>query len=249
MAGESSLADQVKTLQGYMGKFAKAIKDLTERVKVIEEKRTEDEDKDIKEIVETQRVIDEILVSNSDAIKRLNRELLKAQEANAKKSSETVNVDAAQHEIVRNHNKRKCRYYNRGHCKYRDRCKFNHSEHICQVYLDSGKCEVKNCVDRHPKVCKFWTKSKSGCIRKTSCDFLHVTLAKDDQREKEEPGYYNCVGCRCDWTDKSCVIEHVINDHRVYFCLNCEDWVKDKSKVLDKNWTMFDERGNLRYDV
>ena len=85
MAGESSLADQVKTLQGYMGKFAKAIKDLTERVKVIEEKRTEDEDKDIKEIVETQRVIDEILVSNSDAIKRLNRELLKAQEANAKK--------------------------------------------------------------------------------------------------------------------------------------------------------------------
>ena len=85
MVGESSLADQVKTLQGYMGKFAKAIKDLTERVKVIEEKRTEDEDKDIKEIVETQRVIDEILVSNSDAIKRLNRELLKAQEANAKK--------------------------------------------------------------------------------------------------------------------------------------------------------------------
>ena len=64
MAGESSMADQVKTLQGYMGKFAKAIKDLTERVKVIEEKRTEDEDKDIKEIVETQRVIDEILVSN-----------------------------------------------------------------------------------------------------------------------------------------------------------------------------------------
>ena len=86
-------------------------------------------------------------------------------------------------------------------------------------------------------------------MRKTTCDFLHVTLAKDDQTEKEEPRYYNCVGCRCDWTDKSCVIEHVINDHRDYFCLNCEDWVKDKTKVLDKNWTMFDERGNLRYDV
>ena len=52
------MADQVKTMQGYMGKFAKALKDLTERVKVIEEKWTEDEDKDIKEIVETQRVID-----------------------------------------------------------------------------------------------------------------------------------------------------------------------------------------------
>ena len=69
------------------------------------------------------------------------------------------------------------------------------------------------------------------------------------ETEKEEPGCYNCVGCRCDWTDKNCLIEHVINDHRVYFCLNCEDWVKDKSKVLDENWTMFDERGKLRYDV
>ena len=93
-----------------MGKFAKAIKGLTERVKVIEEKRTEDEDKDIKEIVETQRVIDEILVSNSDAIKRLNKELLQAQEANANKNSEKVNNDAVQHDTVRNHNKRHCRY-------------------------------------------------------------------------------------------------------------------------------------------
>ena len=67
--------------------------------------------------------------------------------------------------------------------------------------------------------------------------------------EKEEPENFKCVGCKCDWSNKSCVVKHVIGDHIVYFCLNCEDWVKDKSKVLDRNWTMFDERGNLRYDV
>ena len=50
--------------------FAKAIKDLTERVKVVEEKQKAGEDKEIKEIVETQRIIDEILVSNADVIKR-----------------------------------------------------------------------------------------------------------------------------------------------------------------------------------
>ena len=44
MAGETSLVDQVKTMQGYMGKFAKAIKDLTERVKVVEEKQNDDKD-------------------------------------------------------------------------------------------------------------------------------------------------------------------------------------------------------------
>jgi hypothetical protein len=43
--------------------------------------------------------------------------------------------------------------------------------------------------------------------------------------------------------------KHVIRDHIVYFCLNCDNWVKDKTKVLDNNWTMFDGSGNLRYDV
>ena len=252
MAEETSLADQVKTMQGYMGKFAKAIKDLTERVKVVEDKQKDDEDKEIKEIVETQRVIDENLVANADAIKRLNKEMLTVQEVIANKNIEKDKDEIIQHESFGKQSKRICRYYNRGHCKYRDRCKYVHSKQICQGYLNSGKCDSKSCVDRHPKVCKFWTKSKSGCIIKTSCDFLHETLAKEDQNmiaEKEEPENFKCVGCKCDWSNKSCVVKHVIGDHIVYFCLNCEDWVKDKSKVLDRNWTMFDERGNLRYDV
>ena len=44
-------------------------------------------------------------------------------------------------------------------------------------------------------------------------------------------------------------LTHIINDQWVHFCLNCDDWVKDKSKVLDENWTLFDNEGNLRYDV
>ena len=38
--------------------------------------------------MKTQGVIDEIFVSNLDAIKRLNKELLNAHEANANKNSE-----------------------------------------------------------------------------------------------------------------------------------------------------------------
>ena len=109
--------------------------------------------------------------------------------------------------------------------------------------MNSGKCDSKSRVDKHPKVCKFWTKSKSGCIRKTSRDFLHETPAKSDQThisENDEMESCRCVGCKCNWTNKCCVIKHVISGHIVYFCLNCEDWVKDKTKVLDNNWTMFD---------
>ena len=62
MTSENSLADQVKTLQGYMGRFAKTMKDLTERVNNLENnKKSDDDEREIKEILESQRVIDEIL--------------------------------------------------------------------------------------------------------------------------------------------------------------------------------------------
>ena len=124
---------------------------------------------------------------------------------------------------------------------------------ICQSYLEGKKCEMKQCNDRHPKVWKYWSKSKAGCRREGFCDFLHVTLACDDERTnnaaKVENQTFKCVGCEDSWKDERCVVTHNINDQWVHFCLNCDDWVKDKSKVLDENWTLFDNEGNLRYDI
>jgi hypothetical protein len=104
-----------------------------------------------------------------------------------------------------------------------------------------------------PKVCKFWSKSKSGCKRDTSCDFLHETLAqrdgKVDSNERQEVQDYKCIGCERVWTDSRCIVEHIVSNQLVYFCLNCDDWVRDKMKVLDANWSLFDDRGNLRNDV
>ena len=51
MAGESSLLDQVKTLQRHMGLFGKAFKDMTERVKALEENAKVDDRKEIKDDV------------------------------------------------------------------------------------------------------------------------------------------------------------------------------------------------------
>ena len=51
---------------------------------------------------------------------------------------------------------------------------------ICKKHLDSGKCEIKDCCERHPEVCKYWNKS-SGCNgwkRNTEWYFLHGDLAK-----------------------------------------------------------------------
>ena len=110
---------------------------------------------------------------------------------------------------------RKCRYFNKGHCKYRERCKFNHPKDICKTYLDCGKCVIENCRDRHPQLCKYWSKSKSGCKRNSSCDFLHVTLVQGDVNVKDvEENTYKCAGCENAWTKRNCVVEHIISNHK-----------------------------------
>ena len=80
MTREISQAEEVKTLERHMGLFGKAFTDLSEKVKCLEEKTKSNSEREIKEIIEAQRVIDEILVANSDAIKKLNSEIAKVQD-------------------------------------------------------------------------------------------------------------------------------------------------------------------------
>ena len=60
---------------------------------------------------------------------------------------------------------------------------------------------------------------------------------------------YKCVSCDYEWNESNCVVKHVLKNKEVYFCLNCDDWVKDKSRVLDKGWSLFDMAGNLNQFV
>ena len=75
---------------------------------MVEDKQKDDGDKEIKEIVETQRVIDEILVSNADAIKRLNKEMLTVQEVIANTNIEKDKDEIIQHESFGKQSKRIC---------------------------------------------------------------------------------------------------------------------------------------------
>ena len=45
---------------------------------------------------------------------------------------------------VKNKRTKKCRYFNRGYCKYCDKCRFIHPKNICSEYLKTSKCERKN---------------------------------------------------------------------------------------------------------
>ena len=57
---------------------------------------------------------------------------------------------------------------------------------------------------------------------------------------------FRCSSCKDVWQDENCVVKHAVNHRELFFCLNCDDFVGDKAQVLDINWTLVDQQGNLR---
>ena len=70
---------------------------------------------------------------------------------------------------------RKCRFFNRGYCKYQDNCSYFHSNTICESYLKNGICDEKACLSRHPRQCRYWSTRAEGCQRENRCQYLRFT--------------------------------------------------------------------------
>ena len=115
--------------------------------------------------------------------------------------------------------------------------------------MKKQKCEKKECFDRHPRECK-QERSIGGCKRNKECDYLHVTNVNVEVKETNDEGCeYKCAGCNSSWNDKRYLVECVIRNMNIFFCLNCNDWIKDKEAVIDQGWTLLDEAGFLRNNV
>ena len=316
---ESSLEEQMKTMQRHFGGIVSTVKDLKATVDAL---KKQVEGGEVQEIVETQTIIDELVVANSDSIKQIKSEIkqlrrkdcveacdekvLEGQNeenikdiiakqqvidksimdnSNAikiidkeikcivkdktakdkckkdiedainrlddeilhlKKDDKASNAEIVNN-VVENKMKKKCKYYNAGHCKYKLKCRFAHPNVVCK----DNKCDGKNCPNRHPKACK-WQKEVGGCRRKQFCDYSHDTLVSDDDRRKtneSEMEKFECVGCKHEWEERQFVVMHNIHNMDLYFCLNCDDWIKYKGNVLDIGWSLFDTDGNLSYNV
>ena len=266
MAGKTSLEDQVKALQRQFGGIVKLVKDLKGTVEALQEKSVPTEAEEIKEILDAQRIIDEIIVANSDAIRRIDREIkeLTEQKMPTKGQNDGDNVvkaktkhtankvseaDKASNnaiekdgvDLVSKPRRKKCRYFDRGFCKFTSKCRYIHPENICNSYRSIQKCDQRDCPNRHPKFCK-WVKCRQGCFRE-NCAYLHT------EEIENTPCEFKCVGCKSAWEDGKYVIEHVIDNRKTFFCLNCEDWIQLKEKVYEAGWSLFDEDGNLRNNV
>ena len=104
---------------------------------------------------------------------------------------------------------RKCRYFNRGHCKFKENCKYFHSSSICDMFLKDGICQENGCKQRHPKDCRYWISNIEGCNRKENCDYLHNNSKKFS--ETLTTSCYECNKCDYKTTDRDSFNQHIIS--------------------------------------
>ena len=83
----TTLEEQVKTLQRHFGSMIVTMKDLKCSVDRLEKKVDEAENKEIKDIIEQQKVMEKVIAANAEAIKRLDEELIKKREGNVVKEN------------------------------------------------------------------------------------------------------------------------------------------------------------------
>jgi hypothetical protein len=72
-----------------------------------------------------------LVVANSEAIKKIDNEIEKMQDASLK-------ADLEKEDKKLENKKKKCRYSNSGHCKYKMDCKFSHPKEVCKIYFAGG---------------------------------------------------------------------------------------------------------------
>ena len=76
-AKQASIEEQMKTMQKQFGAIVMTVKDLKISVVSLEKKVDDRQIKEIQEILEKQKGIEKVISANSDAIQRLDEELLK----------------------------------------------------------------------------------------------------------------------------------------------------------------------------
>ena len=239
---KAKMEDEIKALQKHMGGLVKTVLDLKSTVEILQKKVENDFNDEVNNIIEKQKSVDKAIAANEAALSEINKELTNLHRA----KPDIVQKDAIEDRSVEKQNnvkRKKCRYFNRGFCKYKLKCRYSHPKKVCEEYLKSQECGKKDCCERHPKICK-WLESRDGCKRNGECDYLHV-----DKVAVKESQNYKCSGCKDVWGNRECVVEHILSNTRTFFCLNCNDWIKNKISVLEPGWTLLDEAGCLRTEI
>lgn len=249
MTKKMNVEEELKDLKKHMGSMVKLVKELKAKIDALEKKEEAHKCENVEDILNKQKAVEENLAINSENMKSVELEMNKIQQniVSLKQAQDEANEKSCAEAMKDAENiVKQCRYNNKGYCKYKLKCKFEHSKEVCQNYLKGEKCTEKSCKQRHPKVCKWW---QGGGCKIQDCDYLHVTLVSDDRKTNNAHEDLSCFSCKNNYNDRTCVVEHVVEHMRVYLCLNCDGWIQEKQNIMNPGWSLYDNFGQLRRDI
>ena len=109
MASENSMEGQLKTLERGMGTLVKAFKELKSNVKALEDKVDKSLNGEVIEIKKNQKMLEDLIKGNSDAIKLIDDAILELRNENSKAKEEEIKKTET---FVK-----KCKYFNSGYSR------------------------------------------------------------------------------------------------------------------------------------
>ena len=136
--------------------------------------------------------------------------------------------------VLKLSNAKKCRYYDRGYCKFQDGCSFVHPLTICQKFLQKEvkeQCNQRQCKDRHPKNCKYWSREE-GCRRGEYCQYLHQQnklpqtshqTATEYSTNHVENNMESITTCRNEFENEDSLRVHTETTHVENAILDCNE--------------------------
>ena len=161
-----SVEEEMTTLKKHFGGIVATVRDLRRSVEALEKKLSAKENQEIREIMETQKVIEEVM-------KIIKKEIVKMEQAKYNEASNNLHVTESraghkdvlvdvkvdvQDKVAEKKKPKKCRYYDRGYCKYKTKCRFTHLLGLCSQYLQTENVGKGNVT----KSCK-WDNGMHSC--------------------------------------------------------------------------------------
>ena len=94
-------------------------------------------------------------------------------------------MEPKQPKKVKTKSQKLCKYFKKGFCKSKERCRYSHKVEHCEDWLRSeSDCKKQHCKDRHVVTCLF--NSIDKCRFGPRCQYIHRKSPKNELRQELE---------------------------------------------------------------
>ena len=163
------LMASVKNMHTTYKTLSEKVKNLEDRMSMMDKENEVTVDSDMKTCEDQFKLIDERIAGNKDMIDS-NKDALTKIEVDIEDIKSNKKDESSKQSVVQEHDQKRCKWWNRGYCKFKQKCPFLHPKEICI----EEKCVDKDCQKRHPNNCKNWEKGE--CKFTGFCEFKHLNV-------------------------------------------------------------------------